>query len=359
MTAGGSLRTNACRGPLAVLATGLLLLFGAGVAAPAPAQPAAEATLDEIRALIANGQFAAADRALRELPDPGPEADYLLGFTLIRLYRYEEAEAHLRRATEAEPDNHAWLHALAKALIEQSKNLTAIEVLDRAIALEPHPDYRFAKAMCALNVGDLETAEAELRECLRTSSAHPDARYKLGKILVDRGGYREAIEPLETCLELEPGHLEARFLLGLAASRSGDLETARVAFEAVIAEIPGHVGALYNLGRVLLQLGRREEGRARLEEFRVLSPLQDRIDYFTRAVKKNARNLEVRLELATLQLEAGRNEDALEELLAARQIDPSHPATYRLLAEAFRRLGQRANAEAAAAFAGRLEGGRG
>lgn len=319
------------------------------------AQPASEAALDEIRALITSGRLADADRALRALSNPGPEADYLLGFTLIRLYRFEEAEANLRRATAAEPANHVWLHALAKALIEQSKNLAAIEILDRAIALAPHPDYRYAKAMCALNTGDLETAEAELRQCLQTSAEHPDARYKLGRILVDRGAYSEAIEPLETCLELEPGHLEARFLLGLAASRTGDLGTARDAFEAVLAKIPGHVGALYNLGRVLLQLGRPEEGRARLEEFRALSPLQDQIDYFTRAVKKNARNLEVRLELATLQLRGGHNEDALEELLAARQIDPSHPATYRLLAEALRRLGQGANAEAAAAFAERLE----
>lgn len=261
----------------------------------------------------------------------------------------------MRRATLREPANHAWLHALAKALIEQGKNLAAIEVLDRAIALEADAEYLFAKAMCALNTGDLATAEAELGRCLAKRPEHSEALYKMGKLLIDRGAYSESLPHLRRCLAAQPDHLEARFLLGLAASRSGDPETARAAFETVLQGIPGHVGALYNLGRALIQLGRREEGLARLEEFRGLSQLQDQIDYFQRAVKKNARNRDVRLKLASLQLQAGHTEDALEELLAARQIDPGHVATYRLLAESFRRLGQSEAAARAEAFAAQLQ----
>ncbi len=176
------------------------------------------------------------------------------------------------------------------------------------------------------------------------------------QILIDRGAYADSLALLERCLARQPDHLEARFLLGLAASRSRDLDTARAAFESVLENIPGHVGALYNLGRVLIQLGHQEEGRTRLEAFRALSQLQDRIDYFDRAARKNAGNRDVRLELARLQLQAGHTEDAIEELLAARQIDPGHAITYRMLAEAFRRLGQSEAAAQAEAFAARLEG---
>ena len=151
----------------------------------------------------------------------------MLGFTLLQLYRFEEAEGALRRAASAEPDDPAYLHALAKALLEQGKNLAAIDVLDRAIALDDAPDYRFAKAMCALNTGDLGIAEAELRGGLAEEPEHAEALYKLGQILVDRGDYGAALDPLDSSLALAPGNLEARFLLGLAASRSGEPETAR------------------------------------------------------------------------------------------------------------------------------------
>ena len=120
--------------------------------------------------------------------------------------------------------------------------------------------------------------------------------------------------------------------------------------------MPGHVGALYNLGRVLIQQGRAEDGRERLETFRSMSELRDKIDFNTRAVKKNPTHLPGRLELGRLLLAAGRTEDALTELLAARQLAPGEPRTYRLLAEAFSRMGRGEDAARATAFAERLEG---
>jgi tetratricopeptide (TPR) repeat protein len=333
-------------------------LLLAAVAVPGVAQQGAGATLAEIETLIGKGQHAAAEAALRSYAGPGGRADYLLGFTLIQLYRPAEAEAALRRAVDHEPDNPVWLQTLAKSLLEQGKNLAAIEALDRAIALEPDPDYLFARAMCALNVGDLDAAEADLRRCLAGRPEHTEALYNLGKLLVDRGDYAAGLTPLRSCLERQPGHLEARFLLGLAASQTGDPEAARAAFAAVIAAVPGHVGARYNLGRVLIQLGRQEEGAAQLEQFRSLSRLHDQIDFHRRVVKKNPRNHEGRIALARLLLEAGRAEEALREILAARQLAARDAATYRLLAIAFRRLGRDADAARAEEFASRLGTGR-
>ncbi len=327
--------------------------------APAFAQTTRGQSLGAIEGMIRAGRLTEAERALRSLTSAGAtaQADYLLGFTLLQLYRFDEAEAALRRAVERDP-RAPWLHALAKALQEQGKNLAAIEALDRAIALEPDPEYRFARAMCSLNVGDLAGAEADLERCLEERPEHPEALYNLGKLLVDRGEYAAGLEPLRACLEEQPGHLEARFLLGLAASHTGDPEAARAAFEAVMAAVPGHVGARYNLGRVLIRLGRQEEGVARLEEFRSLSRLRDQIDFYRQAVKKNPRNHEGRIALARLLLDAGRGEEALREILAARQLAPRDPATYRLLGVAFRRLGKDADALRAEEFALRLESGR-
>ena len=118
--------------------------------------------------MLARGQYADAELALRSLieTEPRPLVNYLLGYTLIRLYRYADAEVFLRSAVRERPREHAWLHALAKSLLEQGRNRAAIDVLDGAITLAPRPEYHFAKAMCALNIGDSETSEKELRYCL-------------------------------------------------------------------------------------------------------------------------------------------------------------------------------------------------
>lgn len=325
--------------------------------APLAAQSEGVVALQRAQALLRQGQYAAAEQILRTRPPEDAQAAYLLGFALIQLYRYDEAETALRRAVTSEPRRHQWFHALAKALQEQGKNRAAIAELDRALVLSDRPEYRFAKAMCALNVGDQVTAESELERSLAADPAQPEARYKLGKILADRGDYTTARSHLAAALRLQPGHLEARFLQGLAASRDGDLETAAGAFDAVLERVPGHVGALYNSGRVLIQLGRNDDGRARLARFAEMSELSDRIDFTSRAVKKNPENFAGRLELAGLLLEAGRTEEALRELAAARPLAPADPRTYHLFAAAFRRLGRNDDAARAEAFAARLSGG--
>lgn len=307
--------------------------------------------------LIRQGEFAAAERLLRPVAELGsdPTASYLLGFALIQLYRFEEAERWLRRALDSEPDNAAWLHALAKSLLEQGRNLAAIEVLDRALALQSTAELHYAKAMCALNAGEDGLAEAELRRCLTLQPDHADALHKLGRIQLDRGDYAAALPHLERSLTANPGHVEARYLFGLAASRSGRPAAAEAAFRRVLNDVPGHAGALYNLGRVLLEEGRGEEGQRLLDQFRELGRFQAEIDFYRRAVKKNPANLEGRLALAERLLQVGRSEEAVEQLLAARQLAPREGAIYRSLSLAFGRLGREEDARRAAQFAAQLE----
>jgi tetratricopeptide (TPR) repeat protein len=310
--------------------------------------------LSRVEALISQHRYAEAEAALRPLRDTSPYVQYLTGFTLIRLYRYAEAEEMLRQAVAEEPGQHAWLHLLAKALLEQGRNLAALEVLDRAVAIEPRGEYRFARAMCLLNVGDLSGAETELRKCLDRQPEHSEALFKLGEILLDRGDYEASRSYLRACLEANPRHLEARYLLGLAESRVGDPEAAMSEYRRVIEEIPGHVGALYNLGRTLIQVGQAVEGQRWLEEFRATSKLQDEIEFLRKAVRKNPTNVDGRILLAERLLQVGRNGEALEQLLAGRGLEPGRAGVYELMAEVFGRLGRDEDARGAAELARQL-----
>ena len=70
---------------------------------PAAARVSGERSLDRIEGMIRAGQFAPAEEALAALDpaDRSAKADYLHGFTLLRLYRFGEAESALRRAVDA------------------------------------------------------------------------------------------------------------------------------------------------------------------------------------------------------------------------------------------------------------------
>lgn len=337
-------------------------LVGSALAAlaglsPLPGRTQTDA-LQQATALIASGRYAEAEQLLKPLlqTNSNAQARYLLGFTLIQLYRFEEAENHLREAIRMDPKQPEWQHALAKALIEQGQNKAAFQVLGEALRQRPEAKYHFARAMCALNQGEAKTAEAELRRCLSLDPGQAEALYKLGTILIDRGEYSASVSLLQDCLKRNPRHLEARFSLGLAQSRSGSLQEAAENFESVLNEVPGHVGALYNLGRALMRLGRIEQGQQRLREFQAMSQLEDRIDFFRKAVQKNPPYWQGRIQLAEMLLQAGNAEAAFEQLMAARRMAPRHAPIYRLMAQALRRMGRDQDAQQAESYAARLEG---
>lgn len=316
-----------------------------------------QAAFQPIEVLIQSGSYAQAVEALRVLPEPSGRKDYLLGFALIQLYRFDEAEEALRRAVEDDPTQIDRLHALAKSLLEQGKNLAAISILDQALAIEARPDLYFARAMCALRAGRTGQAEKDLEASLAGQARNPEALYKLGRLELDRGRYEAAAERLRVCLEVTPDHTEARFSLGVADLRMGNAEASIVAFEKVLEAVPGHVGALYNLARAFQAEGRPADAQEALTLFRRMSAVQDEVDFLEQAVQKNPENVDGRLALVNKLLELGRSERALQQATIARQLAPQQPLVYKLLAGALARLGRDADARQAMDFAHRLETG--
>jgi tetratricopeptide (TPR) repeat protein len=319
---------------------------------------AAAADLSEAVDLIERQNYQRAELLLRQAltREEDAEAEYLLGFLLIATFRFEEAEQHLRSAVNARPQQPHWLMVLAKSLLEQGKNIAAGEVLEQAIAIDPLPAYYHAHAMAALNAGDLAAAEASLRACLALNAQHEDALFRLGVLMIDQGRSEEGIEYLERALAVNPANLECRYRLGTAYRNAGRLDDAEDYLNAVVDRVPGHVGALYNLSRVLIQSGNPEAAAIVMEQFRSMSKLRDEIDFIAMAVRKNPGNIDGRIYLVTLYLRAGRTQDALTGLLATRVLAPRDARIYRLLATAYRRLGDENNAVRAERFADSIEG---
>ncbi len=335
-----------------------LVLTTLGTGAPAAvAQADAAAALARATRLLQSGDHRAAATLLEQSFEPGASgrADYLLGFARIQLYRFEEAEVSLRRAVEAEPDNVDRLQALAKSLLEQGKNLAAIEVLDQALMVERRPDLHFARAMCALNAGRPDRARSDLEATVLLQPGSAEALYKLGQMDVDAGDYASGKVRFEAALESDSSHLEARFLLGLAELRAGNAQASIAAMRMVLSQVPGHVGALYSLVKAYRLAGRGPEAEATLARFQTMSTAQDEADFLTKAVQRNPENVEGRLALVAKLLEIGLAGEALEHALAARHLAPRRREPYEALTKVFLRLGRNDEARRARDFLRRLE----
>lgn len=315
-------------------------------AAPAARAQGQRVTARDIVGLIERGRLDRAETLLRYQVDraPTPLAEYLLGHVLVERFHFDEAEPLLRRALEARPERAAWRHDLARTLLGQGRCTAAIVELDRCIAADPRPVYRYDKAMCALNVGDEETAERELVAALDGGWQSAGAWLALGRLHADRGEDERARGAYERALEIEPDHPEATYGLAVVEARTGSGERAIALFRAVLERVPGHLGAAYGLGRALIATGAVEEGRAALMAFERLSRREELIENRRTYLAHDPESVDVRLELASLLLESGRPADASRVLQEAARIEPRREETWRLLLESYRLEGREADA---------------
>ncbi len=300
---------------------------------------------------------------------------------------YPEAVIWFRRAVESRPEDPQSHYYLGYALLQEDQNRAALEALERAVSL--HGDFlpaRLARARVFIRLGDYSLAEKEFRHVLGREPENIVALFNLGFILSRTGGYPEAVEVLEKVTRLRPDHPDASYYLGLAAMKSGDPARARTAFEQAIRLDPDHPGARFNFGQLLMRLGEKQAAEEQLQIFKKLSDevtaaehLQEQIHYrsveayqlrgdgdLNGAIRITREILEIApdnapawKDLAILQLANGLQEEGLNALLRATEIDPNYGPAYFHLSRVYREMGDSRKAAEAADRFQMLESGEG
>jgi tetratricopeptide (TPR) repeat protein len=186
----------------------------------------------------------------------------------------------------------------------------------------------------------------------------------LGNAYLRAGRTDEAAPHFEAALAVQPGDADGRANLGNVALRAGKTEEARRAFEAALAIDPDHSVALTNLGRILLDEERVDEAIARLEHALRVDPVNgeahsnlglalmglDRLDEAEPHLREATRILPDAVSwnnLAILELERDRVEDAVAAFRRAGEADPQFPEARYNLGLALERLDRTDDAEAA------------
>jgi tetratricopeptide (TPR) repeat protein len=201
-------------------------------------------------------------------PDPIADALERAG-ALTSVGRWEQAEATLRRALAADPDDPS-LHAeLGRVLLGLERPQEALGHLERSLAAEPEEGVVHALRGLTLVSMDLrrraEAVEAA-REGVRLDPEEPVCHGLLARVCLAARWLPEAQDAAERAIALDPEDGDAHALLGTVLMARGRPQDAEAAYRAALARSPGDADVLHALGLALGAQGgaRRGESRALL-----------------------------------------------------------------------------------------------
>lgn len=187
--------------------------------------------------------------------------------------RLPEAEALYRQILEAQPDNPHALHLLGVIAHQVGQHDAAIQLITRAIALNPAvAEYHNNLGEAYRALGKPEEAEAQYRLALARKPAYAEAHNNLGAALQEQGRLDEAMVQYREALARNPAHAEAHSNLGAALQAQGKFVEAVAQYRQALVVKPSCVEAFNNLGNLLKDQGRLDEAMECYQQALALRP---------------------------------------------------------------------------------------
>jgi Flp pilus assembly protein TadD len=184
------------------------------------------------------------------------------GMANERTGNYPAAVRAYERGLAVDPANVELLNSLGFALFQQGKSKEAVVALEKA-----HNNL----ALAAIDIGELEVAEAHYRDSLAIKP-QPAIYNDLGFVLERQGLSEEAVEAYRKSIKLDPESAAAHYNLGSSMARSGRFAEAESHLRSAIEADPKNAAARRALAQVLESLGRTDEARREIEMANALRP---------------------------------------------------------------------------------------
>lgn len=240
----------------------------------------------------------------------------------------------------------------AKLNLEQTESLHALGYMgsdsgpssDADNASGPDPKQKIAIAN--LLYGALVKMEREqyqqavpiLEQVLKEEPNTPIALLHLGRAYMALKEYQKAVTPLRTLVAAKPEDAFARYELGCALAKTSNWAEAAPHFEAAVSQLPGVAMMHFYLAFVYERTARVPEAAKE----------------FQSALRLDADNFPANLLLGRLFIVQQRAAEALPYLRKAAKLRPDSMDAHGFLSDAYRGLGQEANARRELAEAERI-----
>lgn len=201
------------------------------------------------------------------------------------------------------PDDPRVLSLLATAYMQDGNFRGASELLDQAVrksdgAVDIATDFGISLAGTGRDAQAIE----QLRQAWIKDPKQARTGMILSTLYLRSGQAKKALQVVEAMAKNDPSNIAVLNMLGVARVALGDRAGGRIAYEQILARNPGHQGAIFNLSSLEQAEGKFEEARKRL----------------LAVLKKDEKNIDGMMELASIDEKARRYEDVVRWLEKAR-----------------------------------------
>lgn len=156
------------------------------------------------------GQFAQASQFFQEVVSAQPDfagGHYMLGQSLLKQGKNQEALTHLRKAYELESSNISYVFGLAKGYFDSGQYSQALQMLDKikqaSLPQAQQSVYQQMRAAALAKTGRADEALGALRQIAQSNSNSAAAWYSYGSAALSAGEIDQAVNALERAVRLE------------------------------------------------------------------------------------------------------------------------------------------------------------
>jgi protein O-GlcNAc transferase len=268
----------------------------------------------------------------------GQQAPYDLALGWFRQREYGKVVSLL----EADPGQQdpAALNLLSLAYLELKRLDESLAANQRAIQLaSDNPNYPYNTGLILLAKGDSKGAEETLRKALSRFPSSARLHDGLGEVFYRRDAFSEAESCFREAIRIDPNYGPAHVSLAKVFYAIGDRKGLASVIQKSLALEPDNYFACYLYGVWL------SEETERTPEAK---------SYLQKSLSLNPKFVDAYIRLADLEMRANQYEAASELYRQAIEVDRRNARLYYLLAAAYRKLGNRDQAEESLAHYRRL-----
>jgi tetratricopeptide (TPR) repeat protein len=193
------------------------------------------------------------------------QAVLLLGDCYLRMAREDDVIRLLEPEEQKYPDDMAVAYMLGTALIRQKRVEEGEVLVDRILHNGDSAEAHLMMGSAKMNVQDYSGARDEFAKAVALNPNLPEVHVLYAKALVYTGDSDMSAKEYKTELTVDPYNFDANLQLGATARQEQDYDEAEKYFLRAQASRPGDPGVRYQLALVDIDQGRLDDARQILE----------------------------------------------------------------------------------------------
>lgn len=255
-------------------------------------------------------------------------AEYMLGKIAWSRGNVAEALPHLKRATELDPRaDQAW-YGLSVCYSQLNRRPEALDALRQAVARRPdNPRYLTTLGELCAYLGKTDEGRQHYEHALQLDPNYGPACALLGSLILQTVATSDALDRAEHLLlratQLPTYHPQDVYLdLGELYMRRGQTDKAIAALQAAVRADPRDERPLYRLAKAYRKAGNNKAAEEADTRFHFISKRHVEKDDLEKRLSQNPRDAALRLRLARTYRDLGLTQQALQQYLAYRDLQP-------------------------------------